>query len=156
MECRSRQPERKINDWLSDVYSQVRIGSKMSCQKQAKRCKWPAGTKAVSLRPLEPRAHVDKLYSTFKNPVTIGVTDPDPHLMMPLAVGDYINFSGIDLGGLFAVYSLEAALGIYTSPGTKPAYVTVESAIYGVVQGAPNTEVSGIDLLLSLSNSKLF
>lgn len=60
--------------------------------------------------------------------------------MMPLAVGDYITFSGVDVGGLLAVYSLEANLGIYTAPGTKPAYVTAEEALYAVVQGAANGE----------------
>ena len=77
---------------------------------------------------------------TFGDPTSISPGQPDPHLMMPLAAGDYITFSGIDLGDLFAVYSLEANLGIFTKAGTKPAYINVESAIYAVVQGAPNTE----------------
>ena len=60
--------------------------------------------------------------------------------MMPLAVGDYVTISGVDIGGLLAVYSLEANLGIYTAPGTKPAYLTAEEALYAVVQGNANGE----------------
>ena len=60
---------------------------------------------------------------------------------MPLAAGDYITFSGVDVGGdLLAIYALEANLEIYTAPGTKPAYVTAEEAIYAVPQSNPNGE----------------
>jgi hypothetical protein len=31
------------------------------------------------------------------------------------------------------VYQLEANLGFYTAPGTKPAYITVEAAQFGVI-----------------------
>jgi len=41
--------------------------------------------------------------------------------MVPLVVGDFITFSGTDVGnGIIAVYSLEANLGILTAPGTRP------------------------------------
>jgi hypothetical protein len=61
--------------------------------------------------------------------------------MVPLAVGDYLTFSGTKTeGGLLEVYALEANLGIYTAPGTKPAYITVEAANYGVVVPDPTVE----------------
>ncbi|KAJ7253428.1 hypothetical protein C8J57DRAFT_624565 [Mycena rebaudengoi] len=71
---------------------------------------------------------------TFKAPASVTAGDPDPRIMAPLLVGDFITFSGIKVaGGLLEVYSLEANLGFYTAPGTKPAYVTVEEAQYAVV-----------------------
>ncbi|KIJ37448.1 hypothetical protein M422DRAFT_260124 [Sphaerobolus stellatus SS14] len=58
---------------------------------------------------------------TFPDPATVQAGDPDPHLMVPLHVGDFVTFSATDVGnGLFAVYSLNANLGIFTAPGTKP------------------------------------
>jgi hypothetical protein len=56
-------------------------------------------------------------------------------------VGDYVTISGTEVGdGLLAVYSLQANIGAYTAPGTKPAYATVEEALFAVVAGAANTE----------------
>lgn len=57
--------------------------------------------------------------------------------MAPLLVGDYVTVSGTEIDGTLWVNNLEANLGIYTFPGSKPAYVTVEEAIYGV-NFAPN------------------
>ncbi|KAJ7079967.1 hypothetical protein B0H15DRAFT_857498 [Mycena belliarum] len=79
---------------------------------------------------------------TFNDPASISAGDPDPRIMVPLVVGDYITFSGTKVaGGLLAVYSLEANLGIYTAPGTKPAYITVEAAQYAIVVPDPTVEV---------------
>ena len=85
-------------------------------------------------------------HSTFKDPTAVGPTDPDPRLAMPLAVGDYITFSGTTIGGSMAVYALDANIGAYTAPGSKPAYVTVESAIYAVVtnQGGEIAETRSV------------
>ncbi|KAH8814737.1 hypothetical protein DL96DRAFT_423323 [Flagelloscypha sp. PMI_526] len=72
-------------------------------------------------------------------PVAAG--QPDPTKMIPLMVGDYVTISGTEVGGgLLAVYSLQANIGAYTAPGTKPAYATVEEALFAVVAGAANTE----------------
>jgi hypothetical protein len=70
--------------------------------------------------------------STFGDPATLGPDDPDPALMAPLVVGDYITFSGQMVGSLFEVNNLVANLGYYTAPGTKPAYVTVDEAAFGI------------------------
>ena len=70
--------------------------------------------------------------SNFKDPLALSPTDPDPRLGMPLAVGDYITFSGTQIGNSLAIYALTANIGAYTAPGSKPAYVTVESSIYAV------------------------
>ncbi|KAJ6487174.1 hypothetical protein C8R47DRAFT_979315 [Mycena vitilis] len=67
----------------------------------------------------------------------------NPKIMAPLAVGDYITFSGIKTdGGPFAIYSLEANLGIYTTPGTKPAYLTVEVVNYAVPDPIAGVEIA--------------
>jgi hypothetical protein len=53
--------------------------------------------------------------------------------MAPLKVGDYVTVQGTEIGGTLWVNSLVANLGLFTSPGTKPAYVTCEEAIFGIV-----------------------
>ncbi|KAJ6535725.1 hypothetical protein B0H19DRAFT_1080176 [Mycena capillaripes] len=79
---------------------------------------------------------------TFPDPAKVVNPGPDPRIMAPLAVGDYITFSGIKTpDGTLAIYSLEANLGIYTAKGTQPAYITVESANYGIVDPNPNLEI---------------
>ncbi|KAJ7058267.1 hypothetical protein C8F01DRAFT_1150226 [Mycena amicta] len=66
----------------------------------------------------------------------------DPRIMVPLVVGDYVTYSGSKVpGNLIAIYSLEANLGIYTAPGTKPAYITCEAAQYAIVVPDPTAEV---------------
>ncbi len=71
-----------------------------------------------------------------------GVTEPvlsgcQPHLPVPLRVGDYINYVGMldkdDLGYFYSLHGLEAELGIYTSPGVDPAYVFIEVSIQGTM-----------------------
>ncbi|KAJ7604817.1 hypothetical protein DFH06DRAFT_274226 [Mycena polygramma] len=78
---------------------------------------------------------------TYPAPANVVAGGLDPRIMAPLAVGDYITFSGIKTPeGILALYSLEANLGIYTAPGTKPAYITVESANYGIIDPNPVLE----------------
>lgn len=59
----------------------------------------------------------------------------DPTKQAPLAVGDYILFSGTlarDTTGLYlSAHTVEANVGIYTQPGTDPAYVFVEGSLIG-------------------------
>ncbi|KAH6669835.1 hypothetical protein B0J14DRAFT_104820 [Halenospora varia] len=53
----------------------------------------------------------------FKTAATRLATDPDPNVMAPLMVGDYVTINGVEVGdGLLAVYSLVANLGLYTAP----------------------------------------
>lgn len=52
---------------------------------------------------------------------------------MPLVVGDYVTVTGTERGGILKVNALNANLGIFTSPGTQPAYVSCESVNYGIV-----------------------
>ncbi|KAF2735727.1 hypothetical protein EJ04DRAFT_434338 [Polyplosphaeria fusca] len=69
---------------------------------------------------------------TFSDPATIGPNDPDANVMAPLMVGDFVTFSGQNLGDIFEVNNLIANIGFYTAPGSKPSYVTVEEALYGI------------------------
>ncbi len=66
----------------------------------------------------------------------------DPAKPVPLAVGDYITYLGMLTQGLesqgsankvfrIAAHSIEAELGIYTSPGADPAYLFIEEALQG-------------------------
>ncbi|KAJ7631906.1 hypothetical protein DFH06DRAFT_1004796 [Mycena polygramma] len=78
---------------------------------------------------------------TFPDPTVVVPGGLDPSVMVPLVVGDYITFSGTKIeDGILAVYSLEANLGIYTAPGTKPAYIGVEAAQYAIVVADPTLE----------------
>ncbi|KAF7335652.1 hypothetical protein MVEN_02220200 [Mycena venus] len=77
--------------------------------------------------------YLTTLQVTFGNPATLAPGAPDPRLMVPLVVGDYITFSGTKVpGGLLAIYSLSANLGIYTAPGTQPAYISPATATYAI------------------------
>lgn len=71
-----------------------------------------------------------------------GVTEPvlpgcQPHLPIPLRVGDYVNYVGMldkdDQGYFYSLHGLEAELGVYTSPGVDPAYVFIEVSIQGTM-----------------------
>ena len=79
-------------------------------------------------------------FSTFKDPATITTTDPDPNQMVPLVVGDFVTVSGTEIDGTLWVNNLNANLGIYTAAGTKPAYVTCEEALFGIVTTQANVE----------------
>jgi hypothetical protein len=72
-----------------------------------------------------------------------GDTTPDPWKMVPLMVGDWVDFAGTvfkinPLGPntaantFVSVHTLDAHLTVKTSPGTNPAYVRVEGLIFGV------------------------
>jgi hypothetical protein len=56
--------------------------------------------------------------------------------MAPLVVGDFVTTMGTFANGVYEINSLTANLGIFTTSGTKPAYVTVESAIFGIIDPA--------------------
>jgi hypothetical protein len=64
----------------------------------------------------------------------------DPALPAPLMVGDYITFNGMmteDTPGsgtfFHAAHAVHTMAGIYTSPGTDPAYVFIEEALMGTL-----------------------
>jgi hypothetical protein len=71
---------------------------------------------------------------------------PDARQQVPFMVGDFINYSGSVAKDLLqqsyiSAHTIIANLGIFTSPGTKPAYVAVET----ILLGADGTPLNGID-----------
>ncbi|KAJ7938291.1 hypothetical protein B0H13DRAFT_1942270 [Mycena leptocephala] len=80
---------------------------------------------------------------TFPDPAVVTPGGLDPRIMVPLVVGDYITFSGTKTeDGILEVYSLEANLGIYTAPGTQPAYIGVDAAQFAIAVPDPTVEAS--------------
>lgn len=70
--------------------------------------------------------------------------NPDPNVFAPIAVGDWIFFNGIYVeqgpDPLMALWALEDNIGLYTSPGTQPTYITIVKAQWGII-GNPAGEV---------------
>lgn len=104
----------------------------------------------------DPAIEDDELCPKKNRPVTGGVPrsiftfppppvaagSPDPELPCPLLVGDYITYSGAWVSSdLVAIYELDANLGIFTAPGTKPSYISVEDARWGII-GNPAGEIA--------------
>lgn len=59
--------------------------------------------------------------------------------MVPIRVGDYIEYSGIQVGGETIVYGMVVNIDIQTS-GSQPGYVRVEDALIGVQDTSPLVE----------------
>jgi len=83
--------------------------------------------------------------ATGKPATTIAMPDPatiskgslpDPRIMVPLVVGDWITFSGVHVGNnLIAAYSVTANLEITTAPGTQPSYINVDNVNFAIIDG---------------------
>jgi hypothetical protein len=74
---------------------------------------------------------------------------PDPRQQAPFEVGDYISYqgtlikSGDPLGDLVSAHTVEANVGIFTQPGTQPAYTAIGD--FGVGSADPSaTAVNGV------------
>ncbi|MDT7614256.1 MAG: hypothetical protein QOF00_1703 [Pseudonocardiales bacterium] len=75
-------------------------------------------------------------------------TDPDPRQQAPFEVGDNIIYSGtlfkVPAGGpdFLSVHTIEANVGIYTQPGSQPAYTAIGE--FGVGSADPSaTAING-------------
>ncbi len=106
----------------------------------------PAGASPDPLCPARNRPDVAS-GATFRqvnfpavaNVVSVG---PDPRLMAPFAVGDYVTYSGAllnDTAGLpyVAAYQVIANVGLFTYPGDALVYVATDVMLLGV-GGASN------------------
>ncbi|KAK0118027.1 hypothetical protein ONS95_012338 [Cadophora gregata] len=62
-------------------------------------------------------------------------------VMVPIRVGDYIEYSGIQVGGETIVYGMVVNIDIQTS-GSQPGYVRVEDALIGVQDASPLVEAA--------------
>ncbi|KAH8655015.1 hypothetical protein BGZ60DRAFT_459662 [Tricladium varicosporioides] len=67
---------------------------------------------------------------------------PNTTVMAPFQVGDYLEYSGIMVGGKIYSYNVVANLEITTPPGIAPAYLRIEAALIGVLDPDPAVEVS--------------
>jgi len=99
--------------------------------------------KIFTMPPPPPEA--DPFSPPLGNPDPLAdPTSPDPRQQAPFMVGDFINYSGTlakdALGNQYmSVHTLDANLGIFTSPGTRPAYVNVETILLGTGGNVVNT-----------------
>ncbi|KAL0262855.1 hypothetical protein SLS55_001829 [Diplodia seriata] len=94
-----------------------------------------------------PRSNTDSLCPLTNRP---GSTNPgastfaaiDPLVMAPFIPGDYVQWSGITVGGTVYAYAIVAANVQITTDGSKgqPVYIRMEDAIIGVVD--PTTGVA--------------
>jgi hypothetical protein len=93
--------------------------------------------------PVDPFLAAGAPLKTFDMPPagTPGVTT-DPTKQVPVMVGDWITYSGTlfkldpalpatTANSYISIHTLEDDLGVYTAPGTDPAYVFVESILLG-------------------------
>ena len=82
--------------------------------------------------------------SQYVMPAPGAATGPDSRQQAPFEVGDFIQYSGTLLAdGTVSANTIEANLGIYTQPGTQPAYVAIGE--FGVGSADPSaTAVSGV------------
>jgi hypothetical protein len=69
---------------------------------------------------------------------------PDPLIMAPFKVGDYITFSGISADGETIAYSIVADSVQITTTGV-PTYIRVEDAIIGTFDTQDPAEVAPAD-----------
>jgi hypothetical protein len=81
-------------------------------------------------------------------PATPNPAVPDARQQAPFEVGDFVSFSGTrfkDSSGsdYISAHTIEANVGIYTQPGTKPSYIAIGG--FGVGTADPSaTAASGV------------
>src|SRR3954451_1245724 len=101
-------------------------------------------------RPVDPQTGAYQTIFTMPPPPAVSPTPaaggpmppPDATQQAPFQVNDYITYSGTlvrdSSGGQYiSAHTIIAELGIYTSPGTMPAYVAIDDMLLGV-GGNPN------------------
>jgi hypothetical protein len=64
---------------------------------------------------------------------------PDALKMAPFQVGDYLEYSGINVGGMIVCYTINAPNVQITTSGA-PTFIRVEDAIVGIYDGSANSE----------------
>jgi hypothetical protein len=81
---------------------------------------------------------------TMPDPATVVPGIPDPRVMSPFEVGDFITYAGeLQADGSIAAHQIIANLGIFTWPGTNPAYVAIDVLLQGA--GAPINQAVGVE-----------
>ncbi|KAF1957912.1 hypothetical protein CC80DRAFT_560007 [Byssothecium circinans] len=79
---------------------------------------------------------------------------PDPLAMVPLAVGDFVEYSGVKTGSTIAAFEVAAInVQVTTSASdTVPQYIRVEDALIGVFDNNGNVEVADFRFIGFLSS----
>ncbi|KAH0039712.1 hypothetical protein KCU78_g1255, partial [Aureobasidium melanogenum] len=87
-----------------------------------------------------PRSSSDPLCPSTNRPAGQSTFQaPDPLKMAPFQVGDYLEYSGINVGGTIVCYSIVAPNVQITTSGA-PTYIRVEDAIIGIFDGTTTSE----------------
>ena len=82
------------------------------------------------------------------NAIIASATEPDATQQAPFEVGDFITYSGTlvksnnGAADLISAHTIEANVGIYTQPGTKPSYLAIGEFGIGTADPSP-TAVNG-------------
>ena len=90
---------------------------------------------------------------------TVGVIDADPRQQAPFEVGDFITYSGTVManappavGTFISAHTIEANVGIFTQPGTQPAYI----AIGGFGIGTADPTLAAVTGVAQESTNRMF
>ncbi|KAI5202581.1 hypothetical protein E4T39_04625 [Aureobasidium subglaciale] len=87
-----------------------------------------------------PRSSTDPLCPSSNRPAGQSTfRAPDPLKMAPFQVGDYLEYSGINVGGTIVCYTIVAPNVQITTSGA-PTYIRVEDAIVGIYDGIGTSE----------------
>lgn len=105
-----------------------------------------AGVALPASGELSPAAAGQPYCSQFVMPAPGGASGPDSRQQAPFEVGDFISYSGTLINGpngpYVSAHTVEANVGIYTQPGTQPAYLAIGEL--GIGTADPNaTSVNG-------------
>jgi hypothetical protein len=80
-------------------------------------------------------------------------TAPDPLIMTPFQIGDYLTFSGRKVAEIICYAITVENLQIRTISGTDPTYIRVEDAIVRVFSTNPNAEIADTRFIDYLSDT---
>jgi hypothetical protein len=101
-------------------------------------------------RPVDPQTGAYQTIFTMPAPPAVSPTPavggpmppPDANQQAPFEINDFITYSGTLVkdpsgGEYISAHTIVANVGIFTAPGTMPAYVAIEDMLLGVA-GNPN------------------
>jgi hypothetical protein len=79
---------------------------------------------------------------------TLLPSEPDAMRQAPFEIGDFITWQGTllqDGSGIFSVHTIEANVGIFTQPGTLPAYVAIGEFSMSSDTAAAGSSIAGTE-----------
>jgi hypothetical protein len=93
--------------------------------------------------------------SSSNRPAGQSFTPQDPLKMVPFKVGDFVEYSGLKVGGNEILASSIVCINLHITTqasDTVPNYIRVEDMLVGVPDNAPNVEVADIKVIGFLSS----